>query len=72
MTQAKIDKLNEIDNLVSEFQQRLATVEVLASERSALAVLGDLLTNLDIARRDIHWLIKDIREDNIYYMENRG
>ena len=72
MTQAKIDKLNEIDNLASEFQQRLATVEVLASERSALAVLGDLLTNLDIARRDIHWLIKDIREDNIYYMENRG
>ena len=72
MTQAKIDKLNEIDNLVSEFQQRLATVEVLASERSALAVLGDLLVNLDIARRDIYWLIKDIREDNIYYMEQRG
>ena len=72
MTQAKIDKLNEIDNLVSEFQQRLATVEVLASERSALAVLGDLLVNLDIARRDIYWLIKEIKEDNIYYMEQRG
>ena len=42
------------------------------SDRAALSVLADLLTNIDMTRRDIYWLIKDIREDNIYYMENRG
>ena len=72
MTDQRIEKLETLDALVAEFQQRLHGVEVLASDRAALSVLADLLTNIDIARRDIYWLIKDIREDNIYYMEQRG
>lgn len=60
------EKLDELGNIVSEFQERLARFEVPARQLGALAILSDLLTAVDIASRDIYWAKKDLVEDNIY------
>ena len=60
------EKLDELGNIVSEFQKRLARFEVPARQLGALAILSDLLTAVDIASRDIYWAKKDLVEDNIY------
>ena len=60
------EKLDELANLVSEFQSRLAQFEVPARQLSTLAILSDLLTAADIASRDIYWAKRDLAEDNIY------
>ena len=60
------EKLDELDQIVSEFQQRLAQFEVPARELAILGILGDLLTNVDIASRDIYWAKRDLVEDNIF------
>lgn len=66
------EKLDELAQLVSEFQAKLSLFEVPARERGVLAILGDLLTNVDIASRDIYWAKKELAEDNIYeLMEKR-
>ena len=60
------EKLDELGNIVSEFQERLARFEVPARQLGALAILSDLLTAVDIASRDIYWAKKDLTSDNIY------
>ena len=60
------EKLDELAQIVSEFQQKLAQYEVPARQLGALAILSDLLTAVDIASRDIYWAKKDLVEDNIY------
>ena len=65
------EKLDELGNIVSEFQKRLARFEVPARQLGALAILSDLLTAVDIASRDIYWAKKDFEEDNIYEITER-
>ena len=65
------EKLDELGNIVSEFQERLARFEVPARQLGALAILSDLLTAVDIASRDIYWAKKDLEEDNIYEITER-
>jgi|DEB3_MinimDraft_2_1074329.scaffolds.fasta_scaffold149573_1 hypothetical protein len=66
------EKLDELAQLIAEFQAKLCLFEVPARERGVLAILGDLLTNVDIASRDIYWAKKELAEDNIYeLMEKR-
>lgn len=60
------EKLDELAQLVAEFQEKLGRFDVPARERAILAILGDLLTNVDIASRDIYWAKRDLVEDNIF------
>ena len=60
------EKLDELALLVAEFQEKLGRFDVPARERAILAILGDLLTNVDIASRDIYWAKKDWVEDNVF------
>ena len=65
------EKLDELAQLVAEFREKLGRYEVSARERAILAILGDLLTNVDIASRDIYWAKRDLLEDNIYEIAER-
>lgn len=65
------EKLDELAQLVAEFQAKLGAYQVRASERAILAILGDLLTNVDIASRDIYWAKKELEQENIYYIERK-
>ena len=65
------EKLDELAQLVAEFQEKLGRIAVPARERAILAILGDLLTNVDIASRDIYWAKRDLLEDNIYEIAER-
>ena len=59
------EKLDELAQLVAEFQAKLAVFTVPFADRATLAILSDLLTNVDIASRDIYWAKKDLIEDNL-------
>jgi len=65
------EKLDELAQLVAEFQEKLGRFDVSARERAILAILGDLLTNVDIASRDIYWAKRDLAEDNVIELERR-
>ena len=65
------EKLDELAQLVAEFQQKLAQYEVSARQLGILAILSDLLTAVDIASRDIYWAKRDLVQDNIYEIAER-
>lgn len=65
------EKLDELAQLVAEFQAKLGAFEVQSRERVILGILADLLTNIDIASRDIYWAKKDLDEPNIYVFNER-
>jgi len=65
------EKLDELAQLVAEFQAKLAVFTVPYADRQTLAILSDLLTNVDMASRDIYWAKRDLAEDNIYELAEK-
>lgn len=70
MTYEQTQRVMELDIIVAQFQKRLAEYPVTPSDRHILGILSDLLVNVDIARKDLYWALKDIdtETDNINYL----
>ena len=63
MTQNQLDKVAELEIIISQFQAKLSEYPVTLQDRYLMPVLSDLLVNVDIARRDLYWVKKDILEE---------
>jgi len=62
MSQAKLDKAMRLDGYVRKMQSTLFAFEVTMEDGPLLGVISDLLTTIDHAKNDLHWIKKDIVE----------
>jgi len=62
MSQAKLDKAMRLDGYVRKMQATLFAFEVTMDDGPLLGVISDLLTTIDHAKNDLHWIKKDIVE----------
>ena len=62
MSQAKLDKAMRLDGYVRKMQSTLFAFEVTMEDGPLLGVISDLLTTIDQAKNDLHWIKKDIVE----------
>ena len=65
MSQRKLDKVIALESYVRRMQATLFAFEVTMDDGPLLAVMSDLLTTIDHAKNDMHWIKKDIREQMI-------
>ena len=62
MSQAKLDKAMRLDGYVRKMQSTLFAFEVTMEDGPLLGVISDLLTTIDHAKNDLHWIKKDLVE----------
>jgi len=62
MSQHKLDKAMRLDGYVRKMQSTLFAFEVTMEDGPLLGVISDLLTTIDHAKNDLHWIKKDIVE----------
>ena len=62
MSQAKLDKAMRLDGYVRKMQSTLFAFEVTMDDGPLLGVISDLLTTIDHAKNDLHWIKKDLVE----------
>ena len=62
MNQAKLDKVMSLEAYVRKMQSTLFAFEVTMEDGPLLGVISDLLTTIDHAKNDLHWIKKDIVE----------
>ena len=62
MSQAKLDKAMRLEMYVRKMQTALFAFEVTMEDGPLLGVISDLLTTIDHAKNDLHWIKKDIVE----------
>ena len=62
MNQAKLDKAMRLDGYVRKMQSTLFAFEVTMEDGPLLGVISDLLTTIDHAKNDLHWIKKDLVE----------
>jgi hypothetical protein len=68
MTDAQLDKVTELEILISQLQAKLNEFHVTLQDREVMAVMSDLLTALDIAKTDLYWMKKH-HNDPLYQRE---
>jgi hypothetical protein len=69
MSQAKLDKAMRLDGYVRKMQSTLFAFEVTMEDGPLLGVISDLLTTIDHAKNDLHWIKKDIVERIVHNIE---
>ena len=62
MSQAKLDKAMRLEMYVRKMQTTLFAFEVTMEDGPLLGVISDLLTTIDHAKNDLHWIKKDLVE----------
>ena len=62
MNQAKLDKAMRLEMYVRKMQTTLFAFEVTMDDGPLLGVISDLLTTIDHAKNDLHWIKKDLVE----------
>ena len=62
MSQAKLDKAMRLEMYVRKMQTTLFAFEVTMDDGPLLGVISDLLTTIDHAKNDLHWIKKDLVE----------
>ena len=62
MNQAKLDKAMRLEMYVWKMQTTLFAFEVTMDDGPLLGVISDLLTTIDHAKNDLHWIKKDLVE----------
>lgn len=62
MSQAKLDKAMRLEAYVRKMQTTLFAFEVTMDDGPLLGVISDLLTTIDHAKNDLHWIKKDLVE----------
>ena len=62
MSQSKLDKAMRLEMYVRKMQTTLFAFEVTMEDGPLLGVISDLLTTIDHAKNDLHWIKKDIVE----------
>ena len=62
MSQAKLDKAMRLEMYVRKMQTALFAFEVTMDDGPLLGVISDLLTTIDHAKNDLHWIKKDLVE----------
>lgn len=62
MLQRKLDRVIALESYVRRMQSTLFAFEVTMDDGPLLAVMSDLLTTIDHAKNDMHWIKKEIVE----------
>jgi hypothetical protein len=62
MSQLKLEKAMRLDGYVRKMQTTLFAFEITMEDGPLLGVLSDLLTTIDHAKNDLHWIKKEIVE----------
>ena len=70
MYQDKLDKAMRLDAYVRKMQNTLFMFEVTMDDGALLGVMSDLLTTIDHAKNDLHWLKKDLVERVAHNIED--
>ena len=69
MSQAKLDKAMRLEMYVRKMQTALFAFEVTMEDGPLLGVISDLLTTIDHAKNDLHWIKKDLVERSAHNIE---
>ena len=68
----QVERVDELAAMVADIQQRLFMFHVTYRDREIMPVLADLLAAVDIAKRDLHWVRKDLLTPDIERWEHIG
>ena len=68
----QVERVDELAAMVADIQQRLFMFHVTYRDREIMPVLADLLTAVDFAKRDLHWVKKDLLLPDIERWEHIG
>jgi hypothetical protein len=66
MSQLKLEKAMRLDGYVRKMQTTLFAFEITMEDGPLLGVLSDLLTTIDHAKNDLHWIKKEIAEEMVH------
>ena len=62
MYQNRLDRVMQLEAYVRKMQNTLFMFEVTADDGPMLGVMSDLLSTIDHAKNDLHWIKKDLVE----------
>lgn len=70
--QDQIDRVTDLEAMVMKMQAELFHFHVTFQDRMIMPILSDLLASVDMAKRDLHWLKKDLALPDIERWEALG
>ena len=68
----QVERVDELAALVAGMQEKLFMFHVTYQDKHIMPVLADLLTAVDFAKRDLHWVRKDLLTPDIERWEHIG
>jgi hypothetical protein len=66
MSAFKLEKVERLEGYVTKMQTTLFAFDITMSDGPLLGVLSDLLTTIDHAKKDLHWIKKEIAEEMVH------